>query len=245
MDAGKAVAAIAYEGESTVFDDGPMPVKTRSTAQGVFELLCGEIVLNQLKPLDPIREGQIAERIGVSRTPVREALLRLADLGLVDIYPQSGTRVAPIRLAKVRAAQLIREAVEVEVVGRAAARMTPAALATIDAIIEDQARAATRGDTRRLYELDEAFHRAIFEIADCLAAADELEDVKLHLNRLRYLSVDWPRSADYIVAEHRLIREALGAQDAVAAAAAMRTHLRAVLVPLEMMSRRNGIAAAV
>jgi len=54
---------------------------------------------------------------------------------------------------------------------------------------------------RRLFELDEAFHADIFAIAGCMAAADELEDIKLHLNRLRYLSVDWPRSADHIVAD--------------------------------------------
>ncbi len=58
-----------------------------------------EIVLGVLKPLEPIREAAISERLSISRTPVREALLRLADLGLVDIYPQSGTVVAPIRVA--------------------------------------------------------------------------------------------------------------------------------------------------
>ncbi len=227
-----------------VFQGEAAPMKTRSTAQGVYEWLRGEIVMNVLKPQEPIREGAIAERLGVSRTPVREALLRLADLGLVDIFPQSGTRVAPIRVSKVRAAQLIREAVEVEVVGRAAAAMAPADVAALDAIIEDQTRASTRGDMRRLFELDEAFHRAIFAIPGCLAASEEIEDIKLHLNRLRYLSVDWPRSADHIVAEHRIIRDALAAHDAAAAANAMRLHLRAILVPLDLMSRSADAAIA-
>ncbi len=222
----------------------PAAMKTRSTAQGVYEWLRGEIVMNVLKPQEPIREGAIAERLGVSRTPVREALLRLADLGLVDIFPQSGTRVAPIRVSKVRAAQLIREAVEVEVVARAAAAATPADLGALDTIIEDQTRASERGDMRRLFELDEAFHRAIFAIPGCLSAADELEDIKLHLNRLRYLSVDWPRSAGHIVAEHRTIADALAAKDGAAAAGAMRLHLRAILVPLDLMSRRADAAIA-
>ncbi|MBB5753751.1 GntR family transcriptional regulator [Prosthecomicrobium pneumaticum] len=214
------------------------PPRTRSTAQHVYEMLRAEIVMNALKPREPIREALIAERLGVSRTPVREALLRLADLGLVDIYPQSATRVAPIRLEKVRAAQLIREAVEVEVVRRAAGAMDAAALAGLEGLIEDQTVAAERGDIRRLFELDEAFHRAIFAAAGLAAVADELEDVKVHLNRLRYVSVDWPRSAGFIVAEHAEIMAALKARDAAAAEAAMRVHLRAILAALDVITRR-------
>ena len=94
-------------------------MKPRSTAQNVYELLRSDIVLGVLRPLDADPGKRDRRTARVSRTPVREALLRLANLGLVDIYPQSGTRVAPIRLEKVKAAQLIREAVEVEVVRRA------------------------------------------------------------------------------------------------------------------------------
>lgn len=224
--------------------DPAMPMKTRSTAQGVYELLRGEIVLNLLKPLDTIREVQIAERLGVSRTPVREALLRLADLGLVDIYPQSGTRVAPIRIEKVRAAQLIREAVEVEMVGRACASAGADDLAALSSIIEDQRVAADRNDMRRLFQLDEDFHRAILRAADFLSVADELEDVKVHLNRLRYISVNWPRSAGHIVDEHMAILLALQRRDAEAASTAMRQHLRAVLTPLDIMSKGEARQAA-
>src|SRR6187551_238013 len=97
----------------------PTSMKPRSTAQNVYALLRSDIVLGVLRPLDAIRENEIAERLAVSRTPVREALLRLANLGLVDIFPQSGTRVAPIRLEKVRAAQFVRQAVEVDVIREA------------------------------------------------------------------------------------------------------------------------------
>src|SRR5690606_24958456 len=109
----------------------PPRLRPRSTAQNVYELLRNDIVLGVLRPLESIREAELSERLGVSRTPVREALLRLANLGLVDIYPQSGTRVAPIRLEKVRAAQLIREAVEVEIVRRACETITVPQLAEL------------------------------------------------------------------------------------------------------------------
>ena len=210
-------------------------MKPRSTAQNIFELLREDIVLGTLRPLEALREADIATRLGVSRTPVREALLRLANLGLVDIFPQSGTRVAPIRLEKVRAAQLIREAVEVEVVRRACRTATDRHLADLSHLIEDQRVAANRGDNRRLFELDEEFHRAIYATAGLLAVADELEDVKVHLNRLRYVSVSWPRGADKITAEHDDILAGIAARDEDRAAAAMTNHLRAVLPALELM----------
>jgi DNA-binding GntR family transcriptional regulator len=214
-------------------------MKPRSTAQNIYELLRTDIVFGVLKPLDPIRESEIAERLGVSRTPVREALLRLQLLGLVDIYPQSGTRVAPIRLEKIRTAQLIREAVEVEVVRRACRTATDAALDEIGHVIEDQVIAARRNDLRRLFELDEEFHRAIYRAAGLTAVADELEDVKVHLNRLRYVSVNWPRGADKITGEHDQILAALRHRDEAAAAEAMTTHLRAVLPVLDRLAERD------
>jgi len=219
-------------------------MKTRSAAQGIYELLRGEIVMNVLKPMDTIREAAIAERLGVSRTPVREALLRLADLGLVDIYPQSGTRVAPIRIEKVRAAQLIREAVEVEIVGRAALEADAETLARLETLIDDQRIAAGRGDIRRLFELDEAFHRAIFAAAGFLSVSEELEDLRVHLDRLRYISVAWPRPAEFIVREHAAILAGMAARDGAAATAAMRAHLRAVLAPLAILSQEMPQAAS-
>jgi DNA-binding GntR family transcriptional regulator len=186
--------------------------------------------------MDPIRESDIAERLAVSRTPVREALLHLANLGLVDIFPQSGTRVAPIRLEKVRAAQLIREAVEVEVAQRACDMASDQDFSALQHLIEDQMIAASRADLRRLFELDEEFHRAIHRAAGLLSVADELEDVKVHLNRLRFISVNWPRGADKITGEHEAILSALRARDKHGAAEAMRVHLRAVLPVLDRMT---------
>ena len=220
-----------------MFATTPPPLmKPRSTAQNVYELLRSDIVLGVLRPLETIRESEIAERLGVSRTPVREALLRLANLGFVDIYPQSGTRVSPIRLEKVRAAQIIREAVEVEVVRRACLSATEAHLSEMQHLIEDQVVAANRNDLRRLFELDEEFHRAIYRAADLLSVADELEDVKVHLNRLRFVSVNWPRGADKITDEHVAILEAIRRRDESAAAAAMTRHLRAVLPVLDRIA---------
>jgi GntR family transcriptional regulator, rspAB operon transcriptional repressor len=213
-------------------------VRPRSTAANVYEMLRNDIVLGILKPQQPIREAEIAASLSVSRTPVREALLRLSSLGLVDIFPQSGTLVAPIRVEKVRAAQLIREVVEVEVCRRACRVASQEDLEALSSILDEQEFASIRKDMRRVYELDEVFHRRIFETADCLPAADELEDVKTHLNRLRYVTVNWPNRPNSIIAEHRDIVAGLAARDEQATAAAMTMHLRTILQVLENFGSR-------
>ncbi len=214
-------------------------VRPRSTATNVYEMLRNDIVLGVLRPQQPIREAEIAASLSVSRTPVREALLRLANLGLVEIFPQSSTVVAPIRVEKVKAAQLIREVVEVEIGRRACRVASQADLDALAAIIEEQEFASGRKDMRRFYELDEAFHRRIFATADCLAAADEIEDMKAHLNRLRFVTVNWPNRSDAIITEHRDILAGLAAADEDAIATAMRNHLRTILQALDSFVARQ------
>jgi DNA-binding GntR family transcriptional regulator len=213
----------------------PPSIRPRSIAQSVFELLRADIVFGVLKPLDPIREAEVAERLGVSRTPVREALLRLQGLGLVEIFPQSGTRVAPIRPEKVRAAQLIGEAVEVEVVRQACRTAPEEAFDRLGYLIEDQATAARRNDVRRLFELDDEFHRAIHEAAGLGAVPDEL-DTKVHLDRLRSAATDAANGADRMVTEHGEILAALRQRNETAAADAMTRHQRAVLAAIDRIA---------
>jgi DNA-binding GntR family transcriptional regulator len=95
-----------------------------------------------------------------------------------------------------------------------------------------------------LFELDEEFHRAVFRAAGVPAVADELEDTKAHLNRLRYVAVNWPRGAEKITGEHKIILKALRARDETAAAAAMTTHLRAILPALARIAVETGEAEA-
>src|SRR5712671_426754 len=89
------------------------PVRSGVVAtQRVFATLLQRILTFGLKPFDEISEGALAEQMGVSRTPVREALARLAKLQLVDIYPQRGTVIAPLRVADLKRSQFVRESLE-------------------------------------------------------------------------------------------------------------------------------------
>ena len=112
-------------------------------------------------PGSQLRKNEIAIEYGVSRAPVNEAIARLADEGLVDVFPQSGSFVAPIRPEDIRESLLIRTGLEVEVVRRAAQLADRDLLGQLDKNLEAQAAAVGANDMVRLDDLDEAFHATI------------------------------------------------------------------------------------
>src|SRR6266705_3446834 len=124
-----------------------------------------EIVLMRRKPGAPIIEREIASSYGVSRTPVREAVLRLADEALVDIFPQSGTFVARIPLASLPEAILVRKALEQLTARLAAQSASREQVTELHALIDRQRRLARLGDRDRFHEADEAFHAVIADAA--------------------------------------------------------------------------------
>ena len=89
----------------------------------IYQLIRTLIIIGQLGPGRPVNEVEIAEQLGVSRTPVREAVKRLSDEGLINVYAQNGTFVAGISREALEEAYIIRNALELESVRRAAARI--------------------------------------------------------------------------------------------------------------------------
>ena len=146
--------------------DLPLPAdaaidQRMSRSVQAYDLLRDAIVSLWLKPGEPVNEKAICEQLGVSRTPVREALMRLADEGLVQVYPQAGTFISPIDLEHVFEGQIVRDALEMAMIRRAAHRLTPAFAARLAAILDDQRRCSARNDHQAFYVADEAFHRTI------------------------------------------------------------------------------------
>jgi DNA-binding GntR family transcriptional regulator len=127
----------------------------------VYERLRRAITTLAMLPSEALSEKELSLQFGVSRTPVREAMIRLADEGLVDILPQRGSFVAPIRLRDVEEAQFIRESLEVAVARRLAAVRSLRFLAEIKINVARQETAVTDGDRGLFLELDEAFHRGL------------------------------------------------------------------------------------
>lgn len=198
-----------------------------SAAQKVEAELRRAIIALELPPGTRLSEAEIAERHGVSRQPVREALIGLARTRLVEILPQRGTIVVRISLRKMIEARFVREAIETAVARRAAEGIDPDARAHIDDLLDLQAKAAERGARATFQWYDEMFHMALAEGAGCALAWEAVADIKAHMDRACHLTLKG--SMMPLVDQHRAIMAAVDAGDGDAAAEAMRMHLSEIL----------------
>jgi GntR family transcriptional regulator, rspAB operon transcriptional repressor len=180
-----------------------------------------------------LRKEEIALALGVSRAPVSEAIARLADEGLVDVFPQHGSFVAPIRATEVRESLFIRTALETEAMRRLAPAAGAGLLRTLDANLAAQERALTINDLAQFYDLDEALHAAIFAAVESPRASRLLDAARAPLDRVRRMALPEEERPQQTLAEHRRLVDAIRSGDGEFAAAAMRTHLAMVARSIE------------
>lgn len=214
------------------------------TAQ-VYGILRKAIVGLMLRPGSIVNERLICEQLGISRTPLREAILQLHAQNLVTVVPNSGTYVSKIDLQSVFDGQLVRDALEMKVVRLAAARMTPQFGRALDFNIHQQKRMAADQDFDGFYELDEAFHAMIAEFGASAYVWRIVNGAKAQLDRVRRLSIPLPSHLDVVLAEHTAIVDGLKLRDPEAAAAAMKVHLDRTftMIRRHIAERRDYFAA--
>jgi len=214
-------------------ENAPRPASPRTDqalSRQVYATLRDQISHFVRKPYEPISEQALAEELGVSRTPVREALARLSELGFVDIVPQSGSRIAPLRLADLEKSQFLREALELALLNRALERGDRGALLMrLRTELAIQQALVEAGDVARFYASDEQFHAAIGEQAGLSTVLPEMARAKTHMDRFRHLMLSGLESLPTILAQHQAIVMAMAADDAPGAVVAMQTHLRRIL----------------
>jgi GntR family transcriptional regulator, rspAB operon transcriptional repressor len=210
-----------------------------TSASAIFEALREAIVAMELPPGAPLIERALTVRFGVSRTPLREALIRLAEIGLVDIFPQSGTFVSRIAVAAIPEAVAIRQALEGATVERAAMTASVKDLARLDDILARQRFFAGRRDMRLFHESDEDFHEAIALIAGYPGAWRILKQVKILIDRVRRLTLPVPGRMNKVIGEHLIIRDAIARHDVPAARSVMQDHLNAVFPDIDRLRREN------
>jgi DNA-binding GntR family transcriptional regulator len=197
----------------------------------VYDVLRGLIVSLRLPPGERVSDAAWARDLGVSRTPVREAVLQLADEGLVDVVPQHGTFVARISSAAVLEAQFVREALEIAALRAAVGRLPAGFEERIQANLAEQRRAGGRG-AEGFYALDQAFHRLLLDASGHPEVWRIAHRSRAHLDRVRQLSLPDPDVISGLVGEHELIAERLLAGDGEGAETALRDHLQLVAVKL-------------
>jgi GntR family transcriptional regulator, rspAB operon transcriptional repressor len=191
----------------------------------------------QLRPGDPLSEKDISAAYGLSRTPVREAIQRLADERLVEVFPQSGTFVARIPYDDLPEAMVIRKALESASVRLATERATKSQLLALAMIIEQQREAAESADAPAFHRADEAFHSKIAEISGFPGIWRQVLQVKVQVDRYRRLTLAQEGRMMEVIADHERVLAPLTTGAAEDAVAAMCLHLDKVL-PRDVPSTR-------
>ncbi len=202
--------------------------RTRQAAPQVFEWLRSAILSLELAPGTPLARAELAERFDLSQTPVRDALIRLSEEGLVDIFPQHATLVSRIDLHSAEQAQFLRCSIELEVVRTLALAGDAALAGRLAALVDMQAALAGQGG-EDFIAADQAFHRSLYDAAGVPDLYELVRRRSGHLDRLRRLDLPSPGNSDRVVRDHRRIVEALAAHDPEAAQAALRAHLSGTL----------------
>ena len=223
----------------TVSHAPPRKPRPEKASEAVYRIVRRDIVSLARKPGEPIAEKEIALTLRVSRTPVREALLRLAAEGLVDTIPQSGTYVARIPVRALPEAIVVRKALEQATARAAAHRARKSDIANLRAILIRQREAESAGDRAAFHEADEAFHAALAEIAGYPGIWSLVQSVKTQIDRYRRLTLPQPGRMARVVKEHAAVVAGIVERDAERAAAAMDKHLDGLRISMDDVRRLN------
>jgi DNA-binding GntR family transcriptional regulator len=199
--------------------------RDHTAATLVYRALRTDIIAMRIAPGQAINEKAVGLQHGVSRTPVREALLRLAGDSLVAIFPQSGTFVTRIPIAALPEAIMVRKALEDLTVRRATESIDDARLATLRTIVAQQHKLEAQRDHDGFHAADEAFHATIAEFAGHPGIWQLIEQVKVQVDRYRRLTLPVPGRMGRVVDEHAMVIEAIATGDPGKASAVMATHL--------------------
>jgi len=210
-----------------------------TTSEQVYLALREAIVSAELRPGLKLSENELAGELGVSRTPVREALARLRDERLVAIVPQLGTFVTLISPGAVGDAAFVREALECAAISRAVSNVDSEAVEELrwNLTAQDQARAS--GNERTFDRLDEDLHRRLSDYSGHSIAWALGRRANGHLDRIRRLSLPDPSYLTEMLSEHRQIVDAVAQGDGPAAETALRHHLRMVPSKLPLLQQQH------
>ena len=204
--------------------------------QRVYTALRNNILDMSFHPGMVLRKSALCEQLGVSRSPVSEALSKLASDGLVDIIPQSVTRVSQFSLAELREESFLREAVEVAAVVLVTETHTDEQLTRLARNLRLQGLLIEDKDFQGFFEADVAFHELILKFTGYPKVVLAAGQMSLQLRRARMLLLPEEGRPAEALAEHHAVLDAIRRKDADAARRAMSQHLRQLIeriVPLE------------
>ncbi len=215
----------------------PLAEFSGSLGQRVYQTLRQGILSLDYRPGEILRKPEVCAALGVSRSPVADAVARLQAEGLVDVIPQAGTFVARFSMEDIREGAFLREAIEGAAIERVAARITDDQLQLLRRNLTVQAALVADGDIPGFYAMDAAMHELLLSFTGFPKLSQVAETAWLHVNRARQLILPVPGRIAATLAEHQAILTALEARDPDAARTAIQAHLRQLLTYLEPLER--------
>jgi GntR family transcriptional regulator, rspAB operon transcriptional repressor len=207
---------------------GTLGASPPPTTRAIYAALRRDIVTLALLPGAKLSENELSLRFGTSRGPVREALIRLGEDGLIEVLPQRGSFVGRLSLPAIERARFVREALEIAVVRRAAELGLPAEQRSrAEASLAAQGEAGI--DAESFIALDDAFHAGFAEGIGLGGVWAIIEREKTQFDRIRFLSLPAATPIDVLIAQHRAILQAVLDRDPAAGERAVRAHMAEVL----------------
>ncbi len=218
---------------------GSLDAFTGSLAQRTYQALRRAILDLVFRPGEALRKAEICAALGVSRSPVAEAIARLSVEGLVDVVPQAGTYVARFSMREIREGAFLREAIELAAVEMVARTIAEDQLVLLRRNLRVQEALVADGDFAGFYTLDAALHELILSFTGFQRLPQVAATAWVHVNRARQLVLPVPGRVAETLSEHQAILAALEARDAAAARAAMRRHLGQLITFLEPLEKSH------
>ncbi|MNO96668.1 putative HTH-type transcriptional regulator YdfH [compost metagenome] len=225
-----------YEGADLL--DLFMRAQPTTTRDAIYAALREQIVLCELPPGTNISEKEISVKFNVSRTPVRESFVKLSQEGLLEIYPQRGTVVSLIDLGLVEEARFMREQLESAVIQLACISFPSEQLASLKGNLALQQLCIEEQNHIRMFELDEAFHRILFEGCQKLNTWTMMQQMNVHLNRTRTLRLADDHHWDQLYTQHLQMVEAIKDHDGRQAGLLMSDHLHLTITDQALLKEK-------
>lgn len=204
----------------------------RQNAPQVFDALRALIIALELPPGTVLPRAELADHFGLSQTPIRDALMRLAEDGLVDIYPQHATVVSRIDIAGALEVHFLRRSIELEILHALCEAPDDLLIPLVDKLrnhLRQQKACLQPLDYAALAEADQAFHRDMYTAAGVDNLWTLVCQQSGQIDRLRRLNLPAVGKAQAIVSDHERILDALAARNQTAAQSALREHLSGTL----------------
>src|SRR5699024_5813510 len=163
------------------------------------------IICSSLPQGHLLSEKEVALHFNVSRQPVREAFIKLAEVGLLQILPQRGSRVTQIQPQQVIDAQFIREAIELAIIKRVTDEVTDNDLLKLETNLKEQQVAIKQNNVALFLEKDDEFHQLLITIINCPIAWDIIENIKAMMDRVRFLTLQQITPPELMFKQHTAI----------------------------------------